>query len=293
MSSNEQQALGAVEELAAMIDAATQEEGCTIFDHSPEEIGLHVMENHTAIRAALTPTDQVEADGDKALAIVERHAAKWRKEAAKHYRQNGGRSDHEQADLERAKICDAIAADIRAATPDKALMRDAAVGEALQRIDFTLAELGRSAWIAKADSTQRLSPHYLASATKDMRGDIASIKAALTTPTPVEELEKGAAGEVLASLVAVLPAPTSAHTLAYSDAYNRAKAALAATNAGQVEALRWLADERTTQEALDGPPPPWVGMSAQDKLDYISSRTERRDEAILNARAALTNRVQS
>ncbi|NML93828.1 hypothetical protein [Novosphingobium olei] len=44
----------AVLELIAMLSPdGPKEEGCTVFDHSPEEIGLHVMENHEAIRAAL------------------------------------------------------------------------------------------------------------------------------------------------------------------------------------------------------------------------------------------------
>jgi hypothetical protein len=40
------------------------------------------------------------------------HGDKWRKRAAKHTRADGHRSDLEQADLERAKICYAIAADL-------------------------------------------------------------------------------------------------------------------------------------------------------------------------------------
>lgn len=44
----------AVKELITMLSPdGPKEEGCTVFDHTPEEIGLHVIENHEAIRAAL------------------------------------------------------------------------------------------------------------------------------------------------------------------------------------------------------------------------------------------------
>lgn len=43
-----------VAELAAIIDAAEPKDGAMIWDHTPEEVGLHVMENHVAIRAALS-----------------------------------------------------------------------------------------------------------------------------------------------------------------------------------------------------------------------------------------------
>lgn len=42
-----------VHELIEMLSAAENEEGVTVFDHTPEEIGLHVMENHAAVLAAL------------------------------------------------------------------------------------------------------------------------------------------------------------------------------------------------------------------------------------------------
>jgi len=64
-----------VMELAAMLDATTQEKGCTIFDHTPEEIGLHVMENYRDIRSILprpikddTPTDAGE--GVEPVAVI-------------------------------------------------------------------------------------------------------------------------------------------------------------------------------------------------------------------------------
>lgn len=37
-----------------MLQAAEVQEGVTVFDHSAEEIGIAVMENHHAILAALT-----------------------------------------------------------------------------------------------------------------------------------------------------------------------------------------------------------------------------------------------
>lgn len=42
-----------VAELIEMLQASTQEDGCCVFEHSAEEIGLHVMENTQAILAAL------------------------------------------------------------------------------------------------------------------------------------------------------------------------------------------------------------------------------------------------
>lgn len=42
-----------VSELVAMLSAAANEDGLTVFFHTAEEIGLHVMENHAAILAAL------------------------------------------------------------------------------------------------------------------------------------------------------------------------------------------------------------------------------------------------
>lgn len=44
----------AVRELVDMLCSTDKQEGCTVFDHTPEEIGLHVMENHEAVLAALT-----------------------------------------------------------------------------------------------------------------------------------------------------------------------------------------------------------------------------------------------
>lgn len=43
-----------VAELVDIIDAAEAKDGALIWDHTPEEVGLHVMENHAAIRAALS-----------------------------------------------------------------------------------------------------------------------------------------------------------------------------------------------------------------------------------------------
>ncbi|GMM94174.1 hypothetical protein [Qipengyuania sp. MTN3-11] len=51
----------AVTELLAMFDAATRDDGLTIFDHTPEEFGLHIMENHLAIVAALRKPDAAPA----------------------------------------------------------------------------------------------------------------------------------------------------------------------------------------------------------------------------------------
>ncbi|MBO9377345.1 hypothetical protein GG804_11260 [Sphingomonas histidinilytica] len=44
---------GSVAELLEMLSVANQEDGSAIFDHTPDEIGLHVMENHKEILAAL------------------------------------------------------------------------------------------------------------------------------------------------------------------------------------------------------------------------------------------------
>lgn len=49
--------MSAVAELIAMLEATDREEGSTIFNHTPEEIGLHVMENHEAILAVLRTPD--------------------------------------------------------------------------------------------------------------------------------------------------------------------------------------------------------------------------------------------
>ena len=52
----------AVKELVDMLSIAANEEGATIFDHTPEEIGLHVMENHAAILATLERAGEPVAD---------------------------------------------------------------------------------------------------------------------------------------------------------------------------------------------------------------------------------------
>jgi hypothetical protein len=44
-----------VAELVALIDAAEPKDGAMIWNHTLEEIGLHVMENHAAVRNALSP----------------------------------------------------------------------------------------------------------------------------------------------------------------------------------------------------------------------------------------------
>ncbi|WP_421123578.1 hypothetical protein, partial [Sphingobium yanoikuyae] len=63
----------AVKELADMLSIAANEEGATIFDHTPEEIGLHVMENHAAILAALEqagePVGKLHYSGDVMEAV--------------------------------------------------------------------------------------------------------------------------------------------------------------------------------------------------------------------------------
>lgn len=68
-------AVEAVEEFAAMLDAAEEDPDCIVFDHSPEEIGLHVMKNHQAIRAALAampaPSDQEKLVGELVEALRE------------------------------------------------------------------------------------------------------------------------------------------------------------------------------------------------------------------------------
>lgn len=46
----------ALAELRAMLESVTREEGCTIFDHIPEEIGIQVMENYEAVLTALRST---------------------------------------------------------------------------------------------------------------------------------------------------------------------------------------------------------------------------------------------
>lgn len=50
---------GHARELVQMLLSTDKQDGATVFDHTPEEIGLHVMENHAAILAALT-TQEVE-----------------------------------------------------------------------------------------------------------------------------------------------------------------------------------------------------------------------------------------
>jgi len=51
-----------VAELIEMLEATASEEGCHVFDHTPEEFGLHVMENSERILAALrTPAPALSA----------------------------------------------------------------------------------------------------------------------------------------------------------------------------------------------------------------------------------------
>ena len=59
-----QQAAGEAEAVRELIEMLSpdgpKQDGATVFDHTPEEIGLHVMENHEAIRATLSaPTEPV------------------------------------------------------------------------------------------------------------------------------------------------------------------------------------------------------------------------------------------
>jgi hypothetical protein len=49
-----------VAELLEMLSVANQEDGSAIFDHTPDEIGLHVMENHKEILAALARSGKGE-----------------------------------------------------------------------------------------------------------------------------------------------------------------------------------------------------------------------------------------
>lgn len=46
--------MSAANELVEMLSIAATEEGVTIFDHTAEEIGLHVMDNHREVLAALS-----------------------------------------------------------------------------------------------------------------------------------------------------------------------------------------------------------------------------------------------
>lgn len=47
-----------VGELVEALRAATTEDGVTAFDHTPEELGVMVMESHPAVLSALTGTTQ-------------------------------------------------------------------------------------------------------------------------------------------------------------------------------------------------------------------------------------------
>jgi len=55
----------------------------------------------------------VEQERERCAMVADAKAAKWRREAAKHVRDGGLRSDCQQRDLARASLCDAIASSIR------------------------------------------------------------------------------------------------------------------------------------------------------------------------------------
>ncbi|MFK4871648.1 hypothetical protein [Novosphingobium sp. ZW T3_23] len=59
-----------VAELIAMLDAAVPTDQGAIFDHTPEEIGLHVMENVWAILAALRRPAREEVSGEEVERVV-------------------------------------------------------------------------------------------------------------------------------------------------------------------------------------------------------------------------------
>ncbi len=65
----------AVAKLAFMIDLSAEDSSSPgrLWGHTPEEIGLHVMENHAAIRAAIAampaPSDQAKLIGELVEAV--------------------------------------------------------------------------------------------------------------------------------------------------------------------------------------------------------------------------------
>ena len=62
---------GPIAELIAMLSAGTPEEGVTCFDHTPEEFGLLVMENHKVFLAALSATRHRQAAADVVEAVAD------------------------------------------------------------------------------------------------------------------------------------------------------------------------------------------------------------------------------
>ncbi|WP_422057744.1 hypothetical protein [Sphingomonas sp.] len=61
----------AIDDLVAMLSAITVEEGCTIFEHTAEEVGVAVLENHHAILAALTTSPRIEQGEERAREAAE------------------------------------------------------------------------------------------------------------------------------------------------------------------------------------------------------------------------------
>ncbi len=59
-----------VAELIAMLDAAVPTDQGAIFDHTPEEIGLHVMENVWVILAALRSPAREEVSGEEVERVM-------------------------------------------------------------------------------------------------------------------------------------------------------------------------------------------------------------------------------
>lgn len=74
----------ALDDLIAMLASVEIQDGCAVFNHSAEEIGIEVMEHHRAVLAALRVVDHIEqlrADYASVHILCDNDDATYRSEA--------------------------------------------------------------------------------------------------------------------------------------------------------------------------------------------------------------------